>query len=96
MSIPRIRGKVGAIEDPKDLAGKFAFTISLWTFDGEKMIGDPFGPFGPYETEAIAKEEMRKVTKEICEEIERNETGKVSGMYLDLKNGAVLRSWSDN
>jgi hypothetical protein len=93
---PRIRGRVGQASEPKEWAGKFAFEISMWTFDGETQIGDPFGPFGPYDTEAQAKDAMRRACQLASESIEQAMTGKVSGKYLDLKNGGVLRQWEEN
>lgn len=91
--IPRIRGKVGIIDDPPELAGQFAFEISLWDLTGETKIGESFGPFGPFKTDREAQDELKKATKSVCEEIERTETGDVSGRYLDLKNGGVMRPW---
>ena len=92
--IPRIRGRIGEISEPKELQGKFAFEVSIWSFDGEKQLSDPIGPYGPFETHAEAQAEMKNVVRMISEAIEKNETGKLSGSYLDMKNGGILRSWN--
>lgn len=89
--IPRIRARTGQGDD-----GKYYFEISVWEFDGETQIGEPIGPFGPYDTEAKAKEEMRRACRMACEQAEILEIGKPTGKYLDLKNGGKLRSWDEN
>ena len=87
--IPRIRGKVGIMDYPKDLVGKFAFEISMWTFDGETRIGEPFGPFGPFDTEQQAQDELRKAVRFVCETLEKDAGLEPSGNFLDMKNGKL-------
>lgn len=94
--IPRIRGKVGTIEDPPEWRGQFCFEISMWTLDGETQVGDPIGPFGPYKTEKEAQDALRSATRKACEAVELGVTGQISGKFLDLKNGAVMRPWDEN
>jgi hypothetical protein len=91
--IPRIRGQVGqAIEgEHKD---KWFYYASIWTLDGEKQIGDVF-QVGPFDTEKMACEKGRELVKFISDQIEKQETGEVSGKYLDMKNGGVLRPWDN-
>lgn len=96
MNIPRIRCKSGQIESPPELAGKWCFTVSLWTFDGETQIGDDIGPFGAFDTQEQAINESKKAAQMACEDIEKNVDGKVSGKYLDMKNGGIMRSWVEN
>lgn len=90
MNIPRIRARVGLGED-----NKYYFEISLWTFDGETKIFDPF-TVGPWETEIKAHEEMNKAVQLVCEQIEKSKGLEPSGKYIDLKNGAVLRPWQQH
>lgn len=89
--VPRIRGRVGQIAEPSELAGKWAFEISMWDFYGKEQIGDPFGPFGCYETEALAKDAMREACRKACEAV-----GGSPDSYMDMKNGGVLRQWEEN
>lgn len=91
--IPRIRGRLSIIESPEDLKGKWAFEISIWDFTGEKQVGGPMGPFGPFETEEIASREMSRACRMACEVYETSDGGKPSGNYLDMKNGGILRPW---
>lgn len=85
--IPRIRARVGNGED-----GKFYFEISLWNLAGTVRIGEPF-TFGPYETDKLAHEEMKKAVQNVTEQVEKFGGFKPSGQYLDMKNGGVLRPW---
>lgn len=92
---PRIRGKIGQATEPDDVKGKWFYEISLWSFDGETQLGDPFGPFGPFETRVLAADALEHAAKNCAQIIEREQTGKVSGKYLDFKNGGVMRKWGD-
>jgi hypothetical protein len=83
--IPRIRARVGQGDDQK-----WYFEISLWNFIGTEQMGEPFGPFGPYDSEAKAKEEMRKAT-ELCVKACRGPSGEEPEGYVDLKNGGEFR-----
>ena len=89
---PRIRGRVGAADEGQGHDGKWFFEISMWTFDGEAQIGEPF-QIGPWDTEEIAHIEMKKAARIASEACETAATGQTSGKYLDMKNGGVLRSW---
>jgi hypothetical protein len=93
-AIPRIRARVGKISEPQEFKNQWAFEISMWTFDGETQVGE-LGTFGPYKTEKEAHEKMRLMTQTICESVEHKMTGGISGKYLDLKNGAVMRPWQE-
>lgn len=94
--IPRIRGRVAQIDAPGDKDdNKFVYEITIWNLAGETQICDPI-LFGPYETEAIAKENGRIKVKDMCNFIEKEETGEISGRFLDLKNGAIMRPWDDH
>lgn len=94
MSIPRLRGRAAQIESPPEDAGKWAYEITVWDLSGEHQVGEPL-LFGPYDTEAIACEEGRKNIRRASEAIEEHVTGGVSGKYLDLKNGAIMRPWNE-
>ena len=89
--IPRIRGRVGKGDD-----GKFYFELGLWDFSGENMIGEPLGPFGPYETESIAQDELKRAAQIACEGIEKSHGEEPSGRYMDMKNGGIMRPWKDH
>lgn len=93
--IPRIRGKVGQIEEPEELKDKWCFNLSLWTFDGETQIGEPFGPFGPFDSEEIAQKELMIAARVACEGIEKAAGFEPSGKYIDLKANAILRPWDE-
>jgi hypothetical protein len=95
MMPPRIRGRLAQIAEPPEDEGKWVFEISMWTFDGEKELGPPFGPFGPFDTEDLAAAEMMRACQMAAEAIEIQTTGEVSGKYLDMKNGGVLRPWRE-
>lgn len=93
--IPRLRGRSAQIQEPIEDLDKWVYEVSLWDLSGENQIGEP-GLFGPYETEAIALEEGRKIIQKISEKIEKELSGEISGMYLDLKNGGVMRPWKQH
>lgn len=95
MSGPRLRGRVGPIEEPKEWIGQFCFEISMWTMDGETQVGEPM-VFGPFKEEKLAHEEMNRAIKLACEEIEMKVTGQTCGKYFDLKAGGVMKSWNPN
>lgn len=90
-AIPRIQGRVGQIEDPEDIKGKWAFEITI------SMLGDPTcephtsGPFGPWDSEKIALEELEKAVKLCTEKYEEAVTGEVSGQYYCVKTDSVRR-----
>lgn len=91
MMPPRIRGRAGqAIEG--DHVGKWYYDVSFWTFDGEKQVSDTW-QIGPFETEDIACENGREFVRAISGEMEKVVSGEVSGKYLDMKNGGILRPW---
>lgn len=91
---PRIRGKVGQADPGQGFDGKWFFTVYIATFYG-KEIGDPIGPFGPFDTEKVALQEMRTAVRLAAETYEKNETGEVSGKFMDMKNGGILRNWDE-
>lgn len=93
--IPRIRGKIGQVfesEDPK-YNGKWAFEI--WLTDIGAGEGASLGEFGPWETESIAKTELKRVVRLVSDVIEKKLTGKVSGKYVDMHTNEV-RPWDEN
>ncbi len=92
--IPRIRGRAGQASEPEEVKGKWFFEIVVATLLGEQ-IGEPIGPYGPFETEAECKREMRKACRLGCEAVEERFTGKKSGKYFDMKE-QQLRSWDEN
>lgn len=96
MMPPRIRSSSFQAEAPEDVKGKWFFEVSMWTFDGEQMVGEPIGPFGPYDTQDIAIAESKKAAQKACESIETRVDGKPSGRYMDMKNGGVMRNWMEN
>lgn len=90
MMPPRIRARHGQGDD-----GKWYFEISLWTFDGETQIEEPF-QIGPFETKKIVLDEMHKAVRLVCESIQKHLGAEVNGKYLDFKNGGVLTPWDKN
>ena len=95
MNPPRIRSRSFQFDEPIEWKDKWGFDISLWTFDGEAQIGE-CGMFGPYETQELAIIASKGAAKLVCESMEKKAIGEVSGKYLDMKNGGVLRSWEDH
>lgn len=95
MSPPRIRGRTAQIQEPIEDRDKWVYEVSVWDLAGEKQLMEP-ALYGPYETEQIAMNEGRKIVQTITERIEKDMTGKVSGRYLDLKNGAIMRPWKEH
>lgn len=96
MMLPRIRGRTARIESTDKDNGKWLYEMSLWQLSGETRIGEPF-LFGPFENEEVAKTEGKKIVQFACEEIEKDITGgTISGRYLDLKNGGVMRPWKEH
>lgn len=85
--IPRIRGRVG-----QDEYGNWVFETSLWTFDGETRIGEPF-TFGPWRDEKEAHAEMNKCVQIMSETVEKMNGEEPTGKYIDMKNGGVLTPW---
>lgn len=94
MSIPRLRGRAG-IADQGEHEGKWYYEISVWDLSGEHQAGPPF-QFGPFESEAAACDKGREIVKDLSEHIEKQQTGEVSGRYLDMKNGGIMRPWESN
>lgn len=90
MTPPRIRARTGPGED-----GKYYFEISLWNFEGTEMIGDPIGPFGPFETEKEAKAEMRRAV-ELSAKAIVGPNGEVPQGYVDFKNGGEFRKFGEH
>lgn len=91
--IPRIQGRVGEIESPPELAGRFTFEVFL-SFMGD---GEPQKVFqGPdYATHEEAMKELRNACRICCEKIETDIDGKPSGKFIDMKTNH-LRSWDEN
>lgn len=94
--IPRIRGRLAQFDEPKEWKDKWCFEISVWTFDGETQIGEPIGPFGPYETKAEAAQELKRAARLAAESCEKGLGFEPSGRFMDMKNGAIVRPWDDN
>lgn len=91
--IPRIQGKIGQADEPgHEYHGKWFFTIWL-SFIGE---GQPkeIGTFGPWETEQIAKDELKNACRMGCEALEEKISGTKSGHYIDMKTNET-RPWDD-
>lgn len=93
--IPRIRGVAGEIMDGPD-AGKWIYEISVWTLGGETQLFEPW-MLGPFESRRQAQDVGRDATKTVCEAVEKAiGDGTISGKYLDMKNGGVLRPWKNH
>jgi hypothetical protein len=90
--IPRIRGRVGQVNEPEEMKGKWVFELELTTLGGGDANVLPLGIFGPYQTEAEAHKKLQEASRTVCEEIERKMMGKSSGKYIDMKTNEV-RSW---
>lgn len=92
--IPRIRGKLGQATDPGEYQGKWFFELWLTELGGGGGDGMSLGQFGPWDSEEIAGEELRKAAQLACEAIEQSMDGKVSGKYIDMKTNE-MRSWDE-
>jgi hypothetical protein len=95
-AVPRIRCRSAEIIDPPELRGKWAFEVSLWDFYGERQIGEPFGPYGAFDTQAQAIEESKRCAQMICDDIVKSMGEEPTGRYLDMKNGGVVRKWEND
>lgn len=95
-NIPRIRGRLAQFAEPEEWKDKWCFEITFWSFDGEHQYGEPIGPFGPFETEAEASVELKKAARMASETCEMKMTGEISGKFIDMKNGGILRPWEEN
>lgn len=95
-SVPRIRGRLAQYELPEEYKDKWCFEISVWTFDGEKQFGDPIGPIGPFDTEEIAKRELKLAVRIAAESCEKAMGQDPSGKFMDMKNGGIVRPWENN
>jgi len=91
--IPRISSRIGQAEEPPELRGKWFFEIFLTQLGEEIDLKNPIGTFGPFESEEEAKKESANACRLACEEFEKRTCGKVSGGYLDLKEGGKRKSW---
>jgi hypothetical protein len=92
--VPRIRGKVGVIEEPLSEKGKYAFSVWVNDVSDQTEVDEQnpdFGPFGPFKTQRQAKRGLERVAKIICQTFEKRTFGKTSGKYLDLKNNLLRR-----
>ena len=91
MDIPRIRAKTGRGDD-----GKYYFEISLWNFEGTEIIGgEPVGTYGPWDTEEIAKSEMRRAV-EISAKCYKGPNGEEANGFVDFKNGGEFRKFEEH
>jgi len=89
--VPRIRGRAGIAEEGEH-KGKWFYEISLWDLTGEHQVEKPI-QIGPFDSEDLACKAGREIIKDVSEKIEKDSTGKISGRYLDMKNGGVMRPW---
>lgn len=92
--IPRIQGRVGQADDGKGKDSKWYFEIYLSEL-GKPSDMPPIGPFGPYDTEAKAKAELRNACRMACETIETRIDGEPSGKFIDMKTNET-RNWDEN
>lgn len=91
---PRIRGRVGQITDPPELAGKWAFEIKVTNLAATKTFMDT-GPLGDFATQEEALAALRKEVKRLSDSLQAGIDGHISGEYLDMKSGGTLRKWND-
>jgi hypothetical protein len=90
IGVPRIQGKVGQATEPAEVAGKWFFTI--WVTVMGSGESEEFGPYGPWDTEIIAKRELEIACRQISDTIAENIPGGVPGQYLDMKDNK-LKKW---
>lgn len=91
MSIPRIRGRTAQITEGED-KNKWLYEISLWDLSGEHLVGEPLF-FGPFDNQELARSAGTQIVKDVSQHIEKEKTGEISGRYLDMKNGGIMRPW---
>lgn len=85
----RVRGKVGTGDD-----GKFYFEMSLWNFEGTKMVGEPFPPCGPYDTKEIAGQHLQTAAELVCKKMAEKEGLKPEG-FVDFKDEGKFKKFSE-
>jgi hypothetical protein len=95
--IPRIRGRVGLIEEHTD--PKFNGKWIAEMFLGMLGDGDPAAEgkapdftFGPFDTQKEAEDLLSMACRDACDVAELAITGEKSGKYLDMKDNR-LKAW---
>lgn len=78
----RIMGKTGIGED-----GKHYFQLSMWNPEGTTQIGEPFGPYGPFETLEICQKEMQ-----IAADIAISGTGAEATVNMKTDETKILKA----
>lgn len=92
--LPRIQGRIGQAEPGQGVDGKFFFEI-IFSEIMRGPIGDPMGPFGPFDTEKQALTEMRKAVKTCCDTLQLKMEGATNGEYFDMKTNSI-RKWDES
>ena len=93
--IPRIQGKVGQATEPPEFKDKWFFEMWLTSLGAGESGRTFLGQFGPWDTEAQAKTELKIAARVASEAIENEIAGKVSGKYIDM-NTNETRSWDEH
>ncbi len=91
----RVRGRVGQITEPPDVAGRWAFEVLITDLGAENVLKS-IGPLGDFATEKEAQDALRREVRFISETISGVMDGKPSGRYIDMKNGGIVREWMEN
>lgn len=86
---PRVQGKVGQVEDPPELKGRWSFYLKI-TFLG--IPGEPIEYQCPetFDSELIAKAEMRDLSMSIIKRVQKEMGLEWTGNCFDLKNNRLV------
>jgi len=85
---PRIRTKIGQIEEPAEIAGQWAVNVTAWNLEGTVKLED-LGVFGPFETESKAREQSRSIVQTIVETLQEKQGFAPTGDFIDMKSGEI-------
>lgn len=92
--LPRIKGKVGVIENPAEHSGQWAFSIDIFSLTNEPM-GRLLGPVGPFPTEQEAADELKVCIRKACEVYQKEIGVEVTNQYFDM-NTQEVRQWEEH
>lgn len=100
--LPRFTGTLCMAEngpgaDPK-MVGKAFFAILIWDYTSGDLTGH-LGPYGPFDSEMIARVELKKKLIQCCEDWQKEnlpeEHAEYIGSYHDMTQNGELRKKGD-
>lgn len=80
---PRIQGKVGQVEEPLELKGKWSYCIWISVIGSDGELIEMQSP-GVWDTQHLAMAALREKTNELIKEVNKIVTGEASADFYDL------------